>query len=120
MIEDNEEENAIWIISKTKNVLKLKNGKGHRFIKIPFTAEEIALHDQYIFLASQQGIVRIDRDSREIQVIDETNGWIKSRVSSLKIINGICVIVGGKHIQKIPISFNPINKVEPKLTLLNK
>ena len=115
MIEDTEEENVIWIISKTKDLLKLKNGKIIDVIKIPFTAEEVALHNNYIFLASQQGIIRIDRDSREIQVIDETNGWIKSRVSSLKIINGICVIVGGKHIQKIPITFNPINEVVPKI-----
>ena len=117
MIEDNREDNAIWILSKTKNVLKLKNGKVIEVIEIPFTAEEIALHDQYIFLGSQQGIVRIDRDSKEIQVIDETNGWIKNRVSSLQIINDICVIVSDKYIQKIPISFNPINKVVPKIDI---
>ena len=117
IVEDPKEKDVVWIGTKSRELLKLSKGEVIESFSLPAVAHKIALNDEFIFLASQQGIFRLNRSSEEIEVIDETDGWIKGRITSLFLHNNHCVIVGNKHLQKIPIGFNTKNEVKPKLHL---
>ncbi len=113
LIADTEENSVVWVTTKTKELLKLKNGKVIDFFKLPYIADDIAIHEDYFFLATSQGIIKLDRHDKSIQIIDETDGWIKGNITSIKVINNECFIAGSNHIQKIPVDFSPKNKIKP-------
>ena len=113
LIADTQEDSVVWVTTKTKELLKLKNGKVIDLFELPYIADDIAIHKDHFFLASQQGIIKLNRQDKSTQIIDETEGWIKGNITSIKVLNNECFIAGSNHIQKIPVDFSPTNKIKP-------
>lgn len=115
IVPDPIQKDVVWISTKSKELLKLNKGEVVKSIDLPSVAHKIALNERYIFLASQNGIFRMDRASAKMELIDETDGWIKGRITSLKLHNGECVVAGSKYVQKFPIDYQTENQVKPKV-----
>lgn len=105
----------VWVATKTKELLKFDKGKVVKSIKLPDVANRISIHKDYIFLAGQQAIMRYDRKSEDIDFIDETDGWMKGRVTSMACKDSLCLIVGSNFLQKFPVYYSTVNQVVPEV-----
>jgi ligand-binding sensor domain-containing protein/two-component sensor histidine kinase len=106
---------GIWLTTKSQELLKVKNGKITEFVELPAMAHRIAVHKDYIFLGSQKGIYRLNKKTNKIDHINETDGWIRGRITSLHIHGDECVVVGNNHVQKIPVNYSTVNEVVPNI-----
>jgi ligand-binding sensor domain-containing protein/two-component sensor histidine kinase len=112
---DSLNESVVWITTKSQDLLKVKDGKVEGNIKLPAIAHKIAIHQDYIFLASQEGIFRYNKRSKVIDHIDNTDGWIQGRITSLHVNDNQCIVVGNHHIQKIPVDYSTVNNYKPNI-----
>ncbi len=106
---------TVWISTKSQELLKIRDGEILECIELPALVHKIAIHKDYIFLGSQKGIFRYDKRSKTFDHIDETDGWIQGRITSLHVNEEECIVVGSYHIQKIPVDYSTVNEVVPNI-----
>lgn len=112
---DEIDKDLVWVATKSQELLAIEKGVIIERIELPVIARKIALTEDYIFMAAQNGIYRYNRNTEALETIDETNGWMKGRTTSLFIDADFCVIVGDQYIQRFPVDFSTKNTVKPEV-----
>jgi two-component sensor histidine kinase len=107
--------NRVWVATKSQELLAVEQGEIVELINLPVIARKIAITDQNIFIASLNGIYRLNRSTKELEIIDETDGWMKGRITSLFVQDNYCVVVGDQFIQRFPVTYSSQNTVKPEV-----
>ncbi len=104
--------NVVWVVTKTRNVHKLKNGRIIKTINLPQSGSNLVSTHDYLFIAYKKGVYRYDIRKELLESINESNGLIPSIIRGIHVWNGSVFLVGGNLIQSFPESVK-LSLVEP-------
>lgn len=115
MISDDEE--GIWSINSSRKLIKIVEDEVVWETDIPSPSYQLTQWKDYIFLGAQKGVYKVHIPTKEIELINETDGLYKCRIIDLFIYQDTLNVVGGKYLQKFPCNYTFINKTPPSLSI---
>jgi ligand-binding sensor domain-containing protein len=101
------EKKIIYLLTFDGTIYSLsKNGKPQVFMKLDeeLRPEQLRINKGKIYLATNQGIMTIDPNSKQTFLLDKYRGLASNNIHSLAFSNNNCWTATGKGIQQIPLS----------------
>ncbi len=108
---------SVWIATNNTYLLKYEGRKLVYQRKLPSEVHRIAQDGNLLFLVADKKIYRLNVLSNELSVIDESDGLIPTKISSVFCHNDSLFVVGGSFVQRIPCSYDYVNDVVPNVTI---
>lgn len=105
MITDPVNEDVVWAFTKAKKLHQLKAGKINQTFNLDDIFYCTAIKDSFIYAGGSKGIQRINTQTGDLAVIDETYGWTPVKITGLFIHENQLLIIGDNYLQKVPSDF---------------
>jgi len=111
----NDLKNGIWITTKDGYLLRYRGSVLVSSMKLPSLVTKIATYKNLLFLLSDKKIYRLNTNTSEYTILNEFDGLNYGKVNSLFCHKDSLFVVEGKNVQRIPCSYQFVNKLAPKI-----
>lgn len=108
---------GIWLGTLDGHLLHFDGTKLVFQIKLPSEVKHIAISKNVAFLDVGNALHRLNLKTRAFSRIDQTDGIIPGKITSLFLQKNRLYIVGGNRIQYIPVSYQYTNASAPRIFL---
>lgn len=110
-------DSTVWVSTNENNLLQIKDSTVIKEIKFPHKAEQITVRDTLLFANNKSEIYIINLLNEEVQIINQTDGLLKSNIKGVFTRNGKLFILSSNSLQSLPLNSSFKNNRPPVVSL---